>query len=219
MSEVQPLLDRASRADAEGRPEEALSLAARAVEAAREPAARFEALLHRARAEYATGAIEAALETYWEARRVTKDHRLGRLGEADLGIGMTMLDLGRDGEGLETVRRAARLFRKTGQAFLRGCAETVIADEALRAGDLATAARHLEVASDLLQTAPDPRTLSSAITLSAEVAARRQDFDGARKLLANAEAVALRVSSPAIAASLRDRRRRVRDLIEGDDDE
>jgi hypothetical protein len=144
---------------------------------------------------------------------VTKRHRLGRAGEADLGIGMMMLDLDRPGEGLEAVRRAVRYFRKGGATFLRGCAETVLADEALKAGDLGVAVRHLEVATDLLEAAQEPRMLSGALTLRAEVLARSGRGAEADVLLARAERVAKDVRNPAIEAELLHRRREVRSLI------
>lgn len=219
MSDVETLLQQALRASTDGRSDEALSLASRAVALAREPSSTFEALLHRARAEYAAGNVQRALDTYWEARNLTKKHRLGRSGEADLGIGMTLLDLGRGGEGLEAVRRAGRQFRKAGQPFLRGCAETVLADEAIRAGDLALAERHLEVAADLLQTSAEPRILSGTLTVRAEVLARRGKRSEATSVLAKAERVAKQVRNPAIIAELRARRRAVLDILAGPEDE
>ena len=215
MSEAEILIQKAMRAASEGRTSEAVTLADRAVTLARDHQAKFEALLHRARAEYADGNIQKALDTYWEARHVTKRQRLGRSGEADLGIGMTLLDLGRGGEGLEAVRRAARQFRKAGQPFLRGCAETVLADEAIRAGDLRLAERHLEVAADLLQTSPEPRILSGALTLRAEVRARQGKRASALRDLARAERVAKQVVNPVIVAELRARRREVLEVLNG----
>lgn len=213
------LVEQSQKAMAEGRVRDALALAARATDAAASPSEHFEALLHRARAEYSSGDIDRALATYWDARHVTKRHRLGRIGEADLGIGMTMLDLGRAGEGLEAVRRASRQFRKMGQPFLRGCAETVLADEALRDGDLDLAERHLEVAADLLGTTNEPRILSGALTLTAEVMARQGRAGDARAALAKAERVARQVANPSIVSELRSRRRVVLDLLNGGDDE
>src|SRR5687768_15803613 len=101
MRAIETLLRQADRATASGQFDDALALSSRAVEAAADDACRFDALLHRARAEFAKGNLERALETYWEARNFTKRRRLGRSGEADLGIGMMLLDLGRGGEGLE----------------------------------------------------------------------------------------------------------------------
>ena len=219
MSESDILLERAARAIAEGKTSEAVALADKAVGLCRTHEARFDALLHRARAEYADMKVQKALDTYWEARNVTKRHRLGRAGEADLGIGMTYLDLGRDGEGLECVRRASRQFRKLGQPFLRGCAETVLADEALRSGDLELAERHLKVATDLLETSPEPRILSGTMTLRAEVLARQGKSAAAEALLKRAERIAGQLKNPVVEAELRGRRREVREILAGSEDE
>ena len=182
---------------------------------ARTPETKFEALLQRARAEVAVGEVQKALDTYWEARHVTKKHRLGRAGEADLGIGMMMLDLDRPGEGLEAVRRAVRYFRKGGNTFLRGCAETVLADEAIKAGDMVVAQRHLEVATDLLEASREPRMLSGVLTLRAEVAARVGEPASAQSLLARAEKIARDIENAAIEAELQSRRRDVRSILDG----
>src|SRR5688500_12911745 len=88
MSDVHDLIARANEAVAAGLPDVALELSRRAVEEAATPDAKFETLLFRARAEVGAGELQRALDTYWEARHVTKKHRLGRAGEADLGIGM-----------------------------------------------------------------------------------------------------------------------------------
>ena len=213
MTDARALLQRAEAAAAQGRASESLRLTEEAVDAAESPRLKFDALLQRARAEVAAGQPAKALDTYWEARHVTKRHRLGRAGEADLGIGMMMLDLGRPGEGLEAVRRAARYFRKAGSTFLRGCAETVLADEALKSGDLSIAQRHLEVATDLLEAANEPRMVSAALTLRAEALARLGRSHEAGTLLARAEQVAQRVANPEIQAELKQRRADVRELL------
>jgi len=213
MTELESLLGQAERAAASGRFDEALAFSSRAVTAAAESAERFDALLHRARAEFAKGNLEVALATYWEARNFTKRRRLGRSGEADLGIGMMLLDLGRPGEGLEAVRRAARQFRKGGNTYLRGCAEMVLADEALRSGSLDIADRHLEVAADLLEASAEPRMLSGALTLRAEVLARQGQPGPVRALLVRAERVAADVVDARIREELAARRRDVQAIL------
>ena len=60
MSESDILLERAARAIAEGRTGEAVALADKAVGLCRTHEARFDALLHRARAEYADAKGETA---------------------------------------------------------------------------------------------------------------------------------------------------------------
>src|SRR5205814_6706909 len=92
MSDTQSLLQRAEIAAAQGQASESLKLTEEAVAAAGTPRVKFDALLQRARAELAADQPARALDTYWEARHLTKRHRLGRAGEADLGLGMMLLD-------------------------------------------------------------------------------------------------------------------------------
>lgn len=213
MIDPAPLLDQARAAEARGRADEAVRLLGEAAVAAK-GAARFDILLLRARTEATgLGLTETALATYWEARQLAARDHLPRLGEADLGIGMMMLELGRAGEGIEAVRRAARTFRREGSTYLRGCAESLLAAEALAAGDLGTAERHLEVAGDLLEVAGEPRMLSSCLTLRAECVARLGHEEHAEALLARAATLARHVADQHAQAELQQRRRAVRHVI------
>ena len=214
MKPTREMLARARDAEAGGRTEEALRLVERVIAEAKSLQLKFDALQHRARLEATSlRQLDRSLDTYWEARHLTRKHRLGRAGEADLGIGMTLLDLERTGEGLEAIRRAARYFRKAGNTYLRGCAETLLADEALKVDKLSLAERHLEVASDLLAAAGEPRMLSSALTLRAEVRARQGREDEAEGLLARAARIARELHDTSLETELQTRRGEVRAYI------
>lgn len=168
-----PLVCRAEEARRDGRPTEAVRLLDQAVARGRGAAERFELLLLRARAEAEVrGGEEVALATYWDARNIAKRARLARLGEADLGIGMTLIDLDRLGEGLEAVRRAARYFAGQGNTLMRGCAETVLAEGLIKRGEDAAAERHLDLAADLLLSSPSPELAERPLSLRASVATR-----------------------------------------------
>ena len=159
MKDVHAFLRDAAQAEACGHGAEALDSIARALRVAGRSAERFDVLLWQARAEaQLLGNLEGALRTYWEARHAAQDNAVPtQVAEADLGIGMVLVEMGHAREGVEALRRAARAFRRAGQTFLRGCAEIVLADECLREGDCEGADRGLEVATDLLMAAGEPR--------------------------------------------------------------
>jgi tetratricopeptide (TPR) repeat protein len=215
MTDVQGLLRDAAAAEARGRGAEALAKIGRALAAAGRSTQRFEVLLWQARAEERIlGDLPRALKTYWDARHAAQ--ATGgpvQVGEADLGIGMVLVEMSHDREGLEALRRAARAFRRAGHTFLRGCTEILLADEALREGDLVAADRGLEVAGDLLMAAGDPRMHSVALTLRAEVLARQGSEDRAEALLARAASVAAHVADTSKQGELRRARRAVREII------
>lgn len=123
----------------------------------------FEHLLAEARALAGIERREDALETCWSARRLAKRRRLERVGEADLTIGMMLLDLDRMNEGLEALYRAVRYFAQRGQLCLRGFAEALLAEAAWHRGEAELAERHLEVACDLLLTGSDPVGAAGAL--------------------------------------------------------
>ena len=97
------------------------------------------------------------------------------------------------------------------QHLLRAGQEVVTLDNLAEA--------HLKVATDLLATSPEPRILSGALTLRAEVLARQGRRSAARAALSRAERVARSVASPAIQSELRTRRREVLDLLREPEDE
>ena len=106
---------------------------------------------------------EQALDSCWRARRLAKGEGLERIGEADLAIGLALIDLDRMNEGLEALYRAVRYFAQRGQIGLRGFAEALLAEAAWRRGEDALGERHLSVACDLLMTGADPQTASSSL--------------------------------------------------------
>ena len=125
----------------------------------------FEHLLAEAQALAGAERRDDALEACWSARRLAKSHQLERVGEADLRIGLMLLDLDRVNEGLEALSRAVRYFAQRGQLALRGFAEAMLAEAAWQRGEELLAERHLRVAADLLLTSADPS--SAADTLDA----------------------------------------------------
>lgn len=208
------LLKEAARSADQGNNEEALEAIAAALAQAEDLQLRFDALLLRARTEgFGVGDRARALQTYWEARHLTRANHLGRAGEADLGIGMVLLELDRRNEGLEAIRRAVRYFRKAGNTYLRGCAETLLADVALQEEDDDLADRHLEVATDLLLATGEPRMLSSTLTLRAQIFARQGRDAEAEALLTRAAELAASIGHARIESELQDRRRAVRSTI------
>ena len=94
--------------------------------------AEFEHLLAEAQALAGVERRDDALEAGWSARRLAKCHELERVGEADLTIGLMLLDLGRMNEGLQALYRAVRYFAQRGQLSFRGFAEALLAEAAWR---------------------------------------------------------------------------------------
>ncbi|MEM7247536.1 MAG: hypothetical protein AAF533_19525 [Acidobacteriota bacterium] len=214
MIDIQDMLLRARRDAAEGHVEEALLQVSHALELSESQQDRFESLLLRAQLEGGElGAPTKALDTYWEARHLTRSHHLGRAGEADLGIGMMLIDLDRTNEGLEAIRRASRYFRKSGNTYLRACAETILADVAICRGEDTMAERHLEIATDLLMANNDGRMLSSVLTLRAGVLGRNGRKRQAEQLLAEARRQAGDLHDPDVEAELQGLRTAVRQSI------
>lgn len=128
----------------------------------------FEHLLAEALALAGVGRREDALEACWAARRLAKGHHLERVGEADLMLGLLLLELDRMNEGLEALYRAVRYFAQRGRLDLRGHAEALLAEAAWLRGEEQLAERHLEVAGDLLGSSADPVTASEALEVHAE---------------------------------------------------
>ena len=214
MMSTRALLQAAQEAEEAGRLQEARRTVERAVGTAQSTPDKFDALLYLARAQSFDGELDAALATYWDARHLAHDGKLSGTAEADLGIGLTLLDLARRSEGIETIRRAARVFRRTGNTLMAGCAEMALAEDLVAHDELDVAERHLEVASDLLRAAGDARLLSSLATLQAEVQVRQGRDSMAETYLCEARSSARRVDSPLAAEELRRRRDAVRMLIQ-----
>ena len=122
----------------------------------RDPATEFDVLLMQARTQTGSDRREDALASCWAARRLAKTKGLERVGEADLAIGLTLLDLHRMNEGLEAVHRAGRYFAQRGALYLRGCAELTLAEAAFLRGEDELAERYLKVATDLLLMGGSP---------------------------------------------------------------
>jgi tetratricopeptide (TPR) repeat protein len=123
----------------------------------------FEYLLAEAQTLAGVELRDDALEACWAARRLAKLHRLERVGEADLMLGLLLLDLGRMNEGLEALYRAVRYFAQRGQLALRGFAEAQLAEAAWLKGEERLAERHLKVAVDLLRTSADIPSASAVL--------------------------------------------------------
>lgn len=210
MKTVERWLDRAELSESLEDHGDALDAAARAHELATEPGDRFRALLLRARVE-ARGLDQpaAALATYELARELSREHRLDRAAEADLGAGLCLLELSREPEARTCLGRAAAAFRRSGDTLRRGCVVLLLAEEAANSGDEHLAELHVQVASDLLLAAGEPRLLAAALTLHSELALSDDREDEAHELLEQARAMAGEVADERARHDLRARRREI----------
>ena len=151
----------------------------------------FEHMLAEALALAGAERREDALEACWSARRLAKRHQLERVGEADLMLGLLLLDVDRMNEGLEALYRAVRYFAQRGQLALRGHAEALLAEAAWLRGEDQLAERHLKVAGDLLVSSADPGTASEALEVHAERLAAAGRRLGAARMLHAANRLSL----------------------------
>ena len=91
----------------------------------------------------------------------------------------------------------------------RGCALLLLAEEAHGRGDEHLAELHAQVAADLLLAAGEPRLLSAALSLHAELASRDGRPAEARALLERARTLAAEVADDRARHDLRARRREI----------
>jgi len=210
MKPVERWLERAETAESLADHEDALAAANRALELASEPGDLFRALLLRARVESrGLGEPELALVTYERAKTLSREQRLDRAAEAELGAALCLLELDRRPEAREYLRRAAQAFRRVGDTLRRGCVELLLAEEAANSGDEHLAELHVQVAGDLLIAAGEPRLLASALTLHAELARSDHREEEARDLLNRARAMAGDVADERARHDLCARRREI----------